>query len=102
MTRLQLECQLEELASLEAIAEPAQERISELRDQVKVALQMSGANKVLLENGIVQIVESSRTSFDSKALQREAPDTFSRFQKTSMFSTLRINYRGEKSCLQTA
>jgi len=102
VTRLQLECQLEELASLEAIAEPAQERITELRDQVKVALQMSGASKVLLENGIVQIVESSRTSFDSKTLQREAPDIYSRFQKTAMFSTLRINYKGEKSCLQTA
>ena len=102
VTRLQLECQLEELASLESIAEPAQERINELRDQVKIALQMSGANKVLFENGIVQIVESSRTSFDSKALQREAPDLYSRFQKTAMFSTLRINFRGDKSCLQTA
>jgi len=102
VTRLQLECQLEELASLESIAEPAQERISELRDQVKVALQMSGANKVLLENGIVQIVESSRTSFDSKSLQREAPDVFTRFQKTSLFSTLRITHRGESKCQSMA
>ena len=102
MTRLQLECQLEELVSLEAITEPAQERITELRDQVKKALFNIGASKVLLENGIIQIVESSRTSFNSKALQREAPDVYSRFQKTSMFSTLRINYRGDKSCLQTA
>jgi CRISPR-associated exonuclease Cas4 len=102
VTRLQLECQLEELVSLEAITEPAQERITELRDQVKKALFNIGASKVLLENGIIQIVESSRTSFNSKALQREAPDVYSRFQKTSMFSTLRINYRGDKSCLQTA
>jgi CRISPR-associated exonuclease Cas4 len=98
VTRLQLECQLDELAELESIAEPAQERIAELRDQVKVALQMSGASKVLLENGIVQMVDSSRTSFDSKALQRDAPDTYARFQKTSSFSILRINDRGESKC----
>ena len=102
MVRLQLECQLDELAELEAVAEPAQERISELRDQVKEALQRSGASKVLLENGRVQIVDSSRTSFDSKALQREAPETYARFQKTSTFSTLRIHHKGDKSCLQTA
>jgi len=102
VTRLQLECQLEELASLESIAEPAQERISELRDQVKTALQISGASKVLLENGIVQIVESSRTSFDSKALQRESPDLYSRFQKTSTFSTLRITHKGDSQCQSMA
>jgi len=101
-TRLQLECQLEELASLESIAEPAQERISELRDQVKVALQMSGTDKVLLGNGIVQIVESSRTSFDSKALQRESPDLYSRFQKTSTFATLRITHKGDSQCQSMA
>ena len=102
VTRLQLECQLDELAELESIAEPAQERITELRDQVKVALQMSGANKVLLENGIVQIVDSSRTSFDSKALQRDAPDMYARFQKTSSFSTLRIHHKGDSKCQSMA
>jgi len=102
VTRLQLECQLEELAELESIAEPAQERITELRDQVKVALQMSGANKVLLENGIVQMVDSSRTSFDSKALQRDAPDMYAHFQKTSTFSTLRITHKGDSKCQSMA
>ena len=102
VTRLQLECQLDELAELESIAEPAQERITELRDQVKVALQMSGASKVLLENGIVQIVDSSRTSFDSKALQRDAPDMYARFQKTSAFSILRITHKGDSKCQSMA
>lgn len=102
VTRLQMECQLEELASLEAISGPAQERIAELRDQVKTALQCSGANKVVLENGTVQMVDSSRTSFDSKSLQREAPEIYSRFQKSSSFSTLRITTRGVPQCLSTA
>ena len=37
----------------------------------------------MLENGTVQIVESSRTSFESKALQRESPELYARFAKTS-------------------
>ncbi len=102
VTRLQLECQLEELAELESKVGPMQDRVTELRDQVKVALQITGASKVLLENGIVQIVESSRTSFDSKALQREAPDMFNRFQKTSALSTLRIHHKGESKCQSMA
>lgn len=102
VTRLQLECQLEELASLEANVGPMQERVTELRDQVKVALLNTGANKVLLENGIVQIVDSSRSSLDGKALQREAPEVFARFQKLSMFSTLRITHKGENKCQSMA
>jgi len=102
VTRLQLECQLDELAELESNVGPMQDRVTELRDQVKMALFDSGANKVLLENGIIQIVESSRTSFDSKALQRESPDLFNRFQKTSAFSTLRISHQGESKCQSMA
>ena len=102
VTRLQMECALEELSELESMSGPAQERIAELRDQVKAALLNSGASKVLLDNGTVQMVESSRTSFDSKSLQREAPDHYSRFQKTSTFSTLRITTRGATQCLSTA
>ena len=102
VTRLQLECQVEEIASLEYISGPMQERVIELRDQVKVALQNSGASKVLLENGIVQIVDSSRTSFDRKALQRESPDLYARFQKTSTFSTLRITHKGDSQCRSMA
>jgi len=79
-----------------------QERVTELRDQVKVALQNSGASKVLLENGVVQIVDSSRTSFDSKALQRDAPDMYARFQKTFTFSTLRITHKGDSQCRSMA
>jgi len=101
VTRLQLECELEELASLESNLGPMQERVTELRDQVKTALLCTGANRVVLENGTVQIVESSRTSFDSKSLLREAPDVFARFQKTSTFSTLRINHKGDSQCLQS-
>jgi len=79
-----------------------QDRISELRDQVKTALLNTGASKVVLDNGTVQMVASSRISFDSKSLQREAPDLYSRFQKTSTFSTLRINFKGATQCLSTA
>jgi len=100
--RLQMECQLEELAELEPHVGPMQDRVTELRDQMKTAMFTSGATKVLLENGIVQIVESSRTSFDSKALQRDAPDLYSRFQKTSTFSTLRITHKGDSKCQSMA
>jgi hypothetical protein len=102
VTRLQLECQLEELASLESISAPMQDRILELRDQVKAALLSAGATKVVLDCGTVQMVESSRTSFDSRSFQREAPDLYARFQKTSTFSNLRITTRGASTCLSTA
>jgi hypothetical protein len=101
VTRLQLDCQIEELADLEAISGPMQERVTELRDQVKSAVLCTGANKIVLERGIVQIVESSRTGFDSKALQREAPEVYQRFLRTNCFSTLRISFR-ERSSQQKA
>jgi hypothetical protein len=102
VTRLQLECQVEELAALESNLGPIQERVSELRDQVKNALLSAGANKVMLENGTVQIVESSRTSFESKALQRESPELYARFAKTSTGMNLRVTYKGDSSCLNRA
>jgi uncharacterized protein (UPF0179 family) len=102
VTRLQLECQLEELGSLEATLGPLQERVSELRDQVKTALVSAGANKVVLETSTIQIVESSRTSIEGKALQREAPDLYARFAKTSTCSSLRITYQGASPCLNLA
>jgi CRISPR-associated exonuclease Cas4 len=102
VTRLQLECQLEEMASLEATLSPLQERVSELRDQVKSALLSTGATKVLLENGLVQVVESSRTCLESKALQREAPDVYARFSKTTTCFNLRVTYQGAGRCLTIA
>lgn len=102
VVRLQLEAQLEELALVELISEPAQERIAEIRGVIKETLLNSGADKVQLSNGIVQIVESSRSSFDSKALQRESPELFTRFQKTSFYSNLRITHKGDKQCLPMA
>ena len=103
VVRLQLEAQIEELASLESLAEPAQERITEIRDQVKETLLNNMANRVRLSNGIVQIVEASRSSFDSKALQRESPELFARFQKTALYSNLRITHKeGDRKCLSMA
>jgi CRISPR-associated exonuclease Cas4 len=102
MTRLQLECQLEELASLESNLGPMQERVAEIRDLLKTALLCTGASKVVLEGGTVQMVESSRVSFDSKSLQRDAPEIYARFQRTSTYSNLRITHRGASKCLSTA
>lgn len=102
LVRFQLEAQVEELSSLESIVEPAQARVSELREQIKETLQLIGAGKVALDNGTVQLVASARTSLDSKALQREAPEVFKRFQKASTFTSLRISHRGENLCQQTA
>jgi len=102
VTRLQLDCQIEELAELESLTGPMQERVTELRDQVKSVLLRTGANKIVLESGTVQIVESSRTSFDSKTLLRESPDLYQRFLKTNCFSNLRITFRGKPECHQMA
>ena len=102
VTRLQLECQLEELAGLESTLGPLQERVSELRDQVKTALVNAGANKVMLEHSTVQIVESSRTSLEGKALQREAPELYAKYAKTSTCVNLRITYQGGGKCLTIA
>jgi predicted phage-related endonuclease len=101
--RLQVEAQLEELSGIESELTPMQERVSELRDQIKSALLCTGASKITLENGIVQIVDSTRTSFDSKTLQKEAPELYSRFLKTSLYSNIRITTRkGDRKCLSKA
>lgn len=93
--KLQLEAEVEELAGLEADLEPMQARVAELREQIREALDISGASKIVLGLGTVQLVSGSRSSFDSKRLQAESPDIFSRFQKTSTYTTLRINYRNK-------
>lgn len=92
--RLELECQVDELGGLEERIEHLQSRVTELREQIKSALDLSGAARVCLDNGTVQVVSNSRTSLDSKALQREAPEVYSRFLRTTSYSTLRINRKG--------
>jgi hypothetical protein len=101
--RCQLEAQIEELTSLEADLDPLQFRASELRDQIKRSLQMTGLSKVYLDLATVQFIESTRTSFDAKALLREAPDVHARFLRTSTLTQLRITpKKGEALCLPTA
>lgn len=102
LTRLQLECQMEELTALEHNLEPMQERVSELREQIKTTLIGYQLNRVVLDGGICQMVTSSRTSFDRKTLQRESPDIYNRFLKTSTFTNLRITTKGATPCLSTA
>lgn len=94
VARLQLECQLEELSEAERVLDPLQARCAELRNQVKAALDTYGVQRVVLEGGTAQLISSTRTSFDSKALQRDAPEMYSRFLKTSTYTTLRINLKG--------
>ena len=95
VTRLELECQLEELAELESDLEPMQERVTELRNRLKDHLLDSGIGPVALEGGTVQLVTSSRTSLYGKALQREAPEVYQRYLRTSTFSTLRVTFHGD-------
>lgn len=99
--RLQLECQLEELTMVERDLDPLELRCSELRDQIKTTLQFFQANRVVLEGGTVQMVATSRASFDAKALLREAPEIHSRFLRTATFSHLRVTPKGTQ-CLSTA
>ncbi len=94
VARLQLECQLEELSEAERVLDPLQARCTELRNQVKAALDTFGVQRVVLDGGTAQLVSSTRTSFDGKALQRDAPEIYSRFLKTSTFTTLRLNLKG--------
>lgn len=94
VARLQLECQLEELSEAERVLNPLQARCTELRNQVKAALDTFGVQRVVLEGGTAQLVTTTRSSFDSKALQRDAPDLYARFQKTSTYTTLRLNLKG--------
>ena len=93
--RLELECQLEELAGLESDLEPMQERVTELRNRLKDHLLDSGIGRVALEGGTVQLIASSRTSLDGKTLQREAPEVYQRYLRTTTFSTLRVIFHGD-------
>ena len=95
VTRLELECQLEELAGLESDLEPMQERVTELRNRFKDHLLDSGVGRVALDGGTVQLVASSRTSLDGKALQRDAPEVYERYLRTNTFSTLRVTFHGD-------
>lgn len=97
VARLQLECQLEELSEAERVLDPLQARCTELRNQVKTALDAFGVQRVVLDGGTAQLVSSTRTSFDGKALQRDSPETYARFLKTSTFTTLRLNLKGASS-----
>lgn len=90
VTRLQLECQMEELTTLERELDPLQQRTTELRDQIKATLSGYQINRAVLDGGVLQMVTSSRTSFDSKALLRDAPEIHARYMKTSTFTNLRI------------
>lgn len=100
--RLQLECQMEELTTLEAELDPLEARVTELRGQIKDTMLAYALNKVILRTGMAQMVTSSRTSFDSKTLQREAPDLYARYLRTATFTNLRITSKGVNSCLSTA
>lgn len=103
LLKLQLEAQAEELSELESSLEPLLTRASELREQIRQSLDLSGAKRIHLDSATVQLVSNSRTSFDSKALLRESPEIYNRFLKTTTFTNLRVSWkRGEPSCLPTA
>lgn len=102
VVRLQLECQLEELVALERELDPIQERASELREQIKTTLSSYLINRVVLEGGVLQMVTSSRTSFDSKALLRDAPEIHARYMKTATFTNLRVTASKGAPCQSMA
>ena len=95
VTCLELECELEELAGLESDLEPIQARITELRDRLKGHLLEAGLSRVHLEGGTVQLTASTRKSLDGKALQRDSPEVYQRYLRTSRFSTLRVTFQGD-------
>ena len=95
LTLLELECLAEELASLEQELDPLQQRSGDLKERLKTILQAFGVGQVELESAAVNLVPSIRTSLDAKAIQREAPELYQRFLKTSTIATLRITFRGE-------
>ena len=95
LTLLELECLAEELASLEQELDPLQQRSGDLKERLKSILQAFGVGQVELEAAAVQVIPSIRTSLDAKAIQREAPELYQRFLKTSTIATLRITFRGE-------
>jgi len=90
VVRLQLECQMEELNTLERELEPIQERTTALRELIKTTLSGYLINRVVLDGGVLQMVTSTRTSFDSKALLRDAPEIHARYLKTATFTNLRV------------
>jgi len=100
--RLQLECQMDELNTLERQLEPIQERSGELREQIKATLSDYQITKVILEGGVLQMVTSTRTSFDSKAVLRDAPDLYNRYLKTSTFTNLRVTASKGAPCQSMA
>jgi predicted phage-related endonuclease len=100
LIRLQLEAQMEELIQLEGELDPLQERVTELRTQIRETLLAYALQKVIVHAGTAAMVTSSRTSFDAKALQKEAPDLYTRYLKTTTFTNLRV--KGTKPCLSTA
>ena len=102
MLRLELECELEELSIVEADLDSFQKRASGLRDRIREAIEILDVNRLAMDGATVQLVSNSRTSFDSKALQREAPDLYQRFLKTSLYTNLRITFRGERACQSMA
>ncbi len=73
-----------------------------LRDRIREAIEILDVNRLSMDGATVQLVSNSRTSFDSKALQREAPDLYQRFLKTSLYTNLRITFRGERACQSMA
>jgi CRISPR-associated exonuclease Cas4 len=95
VTCLELEYELEELAGLESDLEPIQRRISELRDRLKAHLLETGLSRVQLEGGTVQLISSTRDSLDGKALQRDSPEVYQRYLRSSHFSTLRVTFHGD-------
>lgn len=98
--RLELECEVEELGQLESALTPIQERVAELRQRIRNNVQELGISRARLDGSTVQLVATTRTSLDSKSLQREAPDIYQRFLKTTCFTNLRITKKGERACLQ--
>lgn len=94
---LELDAELEELASVETSLEPLQERSRELRERIKSVLEDLGSPKVSVSSGVAQLVTSTRSSFDAKALHREAPEVHRRFLRTTTFTNLRVSFRGESA-----
>jgi len=102
VVRLQLECQMDELVILERELEPVQERTAELREQIKTTLSDYLINRVVLDGGVLQMVTSTRTSFDSKGLLRDAPEIHARYMKTATFTNLRVTASKGATCQSMA
>jgi len=92
--RLQIEAELEELAGLETDLGPMQERVTELRTQLREALVRHDLPRVDVGLGSVQLITSTRSGLDTRKLQQEAPELYQRCQKSAQVTQLRISYRG--------